>query len=293
MNLLEKDVDRFFRLYHGLLFYVNKKYNTIKSLKKPEDIFGAPFSDIVELKEKLYADPDIMDAFIKENPPRFSSQDLDIIRSWKNFVKGKFMIMSYKKDYTVFLELTDPPKAYGVLGLNSSFQEMLGPNLPVSVELTLLPYGDKITYDGTLLSDRVIFGPHMRRDFKLLLDQAQGLYGIITQLPFKPEKPEPTDLEKLKIYLKTKDSRDAYYSEIQNLISKDPELMVYYSQAMGKVEARILKRKLKDAGVTRGWFAILDNMIIAGGRSKGEVESILGEMLDEAKRKHVYIFDLK
>jgi hypothetical protein len=70
-------------------------------------------------------------------------------------------------------------------------------------------------------------------------------------------------------------------------------LMVYYSQAMGKVEAQTLKRKLKDAGVKRGWFATLNNMIIAGGRSKGEVESILGEILDEAKRKHVCIFNLK
>lgn len=293
MNLPAKDVDRFFKLYHGLLFYVNKKYNIIKSLKKPEDIFGAPFSEILELKEKLYADPEMIDTFAKENPMGFSSQDLDVIRSWKNFVKGKFMIMGYKKDYTIFLESSDPPKAYGVLGLNSSFQEMLGPNLPASVELTLLPYEDKITYDGTLLSQRVIFGPHMRRDFKLLLNQAKGLYGIITRIPFKPEKPEPTNLEKLKIYLKTNDSRDAYYSEIQDLISKDPELMVYYSQAMGKVEAQTLKRKLKDAGVKGGWFAILDSMIIAGGRSKGEVESILSEMLDDAKRKHVYIFDLK
>jgi hypothetical protein len=293
MNLLEKDVDRFFKLYHGLLFYINKKYNIIKSLKKPEDIFGAPYSDIVELKEKLYADLELIDTFVKENPQGLSSQDLDIIRSWKNFVKGEFMIMSYKKNYTVFLELTDPPKAYGVLGLNSSFQEMLGPNLPVSVELTLLPYEDKITYDGTLLSNRVIFGANIQRDFKILLNQAKRLYGIITQLPFQPEKPELTDLEKLKIYLKTKDSRDAYYSEIQDLISEDPELMVYYSQAMGKVEAQTLKRKLKDAGVKRGWFATLNNMIIAGGRSKGEVESILGEILDEAKRKHVCIFNLK
>lgn len=293
MNLPEKDVDHFFKLYHGLLFYVNKKYNIIESLKNPDDLFEAPFNDIVELKEKLYADPEIIDTFVKENPLEFSSQDLDIIRSWKNFVKGEFMIMSYKKDYTVFLEPTDPPKAYGVFGLNSSFQEMLEPNLPVSVELTLLPYEDKITYDGTLISKRVIFGPHMRRDFKLLLDQAKGLYGIITQLPFKPEKPEPTDLEKLKIYLKTKDSRDAYYSEILDLISKDPELMVYYSQAMGKVEAQTLRRNLKNAGVKRGWFAILDNIIIAGGRSKGEVESILGEILDDAKMRHVYIFDLK
>lgn len=293
MNLPEKDVNRFFKLYHGLLFYVNKRYAVIKLLKKPGDIFGAPLDDVMNLKEKLYANPEVIDAYAKENPLGFSSQDLDIIRSWKNFVKGEFLIMSYKKNYTIFLELTEPPRAYGVMGLKSSFKEMLGPNLPVSVELTLLPYEDKITYDGTLLSKRVIFGGNIRRDFKLLLDQAKGLYGIITKLPFQPEKAEPTDIEKLEIYLKTKDSRDAYYSEIQDLISKNPVLEVYYSQAMGKVEAFTLKKKLKGAGVKCGWFAVLDNMIIAGGRSKSEIESLLDEVLDDVKRKHVYIFELK
>jgi hypothetical protein len=293
MNLPEKGVDNFYRLYHGLLFYANEKFKIIEPLKKPEDIFGASLDDIMELKEKLYANPAIIDNFVTENPMGFSSQDIDIIRSWKNFIRGKFLIMSYQKNHTVFLELTDPPKAYGVLGLRSSFKEMFGPNLPISVEVTLLPYKDKIVYDGTMLSDRIIFGHNMRRAFKLQLNQAKGLYGIITELPFQPEKPEPTDLEKLKIYLKTKDSRDAYYSEILDLISKDPELMVYYSQAMGKVEAQMLKRKLKSTGVKRGWFAILDSMIIAGGRSKSEIESILGDILDRAKREHVYIFELR
>ncbi len=293
MNLPEKDVDRFFRLFHGLLLYINKKFKIIKSLKKPDDIFGAPINDVLELKEKLYSDPAMIDTFAEENPMGFPSEDLDVIRSWKNFVRGNFIIMSYKKNYTIFLELTDPPKAYGLLGLRSSFQEMLGQYLPISVELTMLPYEDKITYDGTLLSNRVIFGPNMRRDFRIHLNQAKGLYGIITRLPFEPEKSEPTDLEKLEIYLKTKDSRDAYFSEIQDLISKDPELKIYYSQTMGKVESQTLKRKLKSAGVKRGWFALLDNMIIAGGRSKGEIESALNEMLDDDKRKHVYLFNLK
>ena len=170
---------------------------------------------------------------------------------------------------------------------------MLGLDLPISAKLVLLPYKDKIIYDGTLVRDRVIYGPNMRRDFKLLLDQAKGFYGIITQLPFQEEKGELTDLERLKLYLKNRHSRDSYYHEIQDLIDKDPELKVYHSQAMGKVEAQALKKKLKATGIKSGWFAVLNNMVIAGGRSRDEVNASLDEMLAKDRKKHAYIFHLK
>jgi hypothetical protein len=293
MNLPEEDVDQFYRQYHSLLFYVNTYFNIIESLKNPDDIFRASLEKIAELKERLYAQPELIDAFVSDNPMGFSAQDLEIIRSWKNFVTGKFVIMSYQKNYAVFLDTKTPPKAYGVLALRSSFEEMLGSEVPISVQLTLLPYKDRIIYDGTIARDRLIYGPNIRKDLKLLLDEAKELIGIITQLPFQPNAVEPTDLDKLKLYLKNRQSRDAYFYEIHELIEKDPGLMAYYSQTMGKVESSALKRKLKVAGVKKGWFAILDGMIIASGRSRDEVSTILDAIMDNDKKDHVYVFNIK
>jgi len=69
------------------------------------------------------------------------------------------------------------------------------------------------------------------------------------------------------------------------LIDRDPELKVYYSQTMGKVDAQALKRKLKAAGIKSGWFVVLDNMGIAGGRSRDEVNDFLDEMLADDRKK--------
>jgi len=58
-----------------------------------------------------------MDSFVRENPLSLPSDKLELVSSWKNFVKGKFFIFRYLKDYTVFLDPRKPPKAYGVLAL--------------------------------------------------------------------------------------------------------------------------------------------------------------------------------
>jgi len=54
---------------------------------------------------------------------------------------------------------------------------------------------------------------------------------------------------------------------------------------MGKVDAQALKRKLKAAGIKSGWFVVLDNMVIAGGRSRDEVNDFLDEMLADDRKK--------
>jgi hypothetical protein len=47
------------------------------------------------------------------------------------------------KNYAVFLA-DDPPIAYGVVALTETFEEIIGPDLPMFVETVLLPFRGKI-----------------------------------------------------------------------------------------------------------------------------------------------------
>jgi len=118
-------------------------------------------------------------------------------------------------------------------------------------------------------------------------------FGIITALPFHPEKTEPSDAEKLKIYLKNESSSEIHWEEMGVLIHKDPELMSLYHQEMGKVYARTYRRWLRDIGIENGWFAVTEGLIIAGGTTKDEVEKILRDILPAEKRMFVSVFRLK
>jgi hypothetical protein len=292
MNLPESDVRLFFRLYHSLLLYVNNRYKILEGLHRPSDLHKLDPEDLKKLKDRLYGTPDLIDSFVKDNPENLPSDEQEIASTWKNFVRDRFYIVRHLKNHTVFLDSSHPPKAYGVLGMITSFEEMMGPGLPIMVDATLLPFRNQIIYDGTLLSFNIIFGSGIRRRINDSYSQAKSL-GIITALPVSSEEVKSDDSEILRGYLKTEYSRDVHHEEIWELIGKKPDLMVVYCEEMGKVHARTYRKRLKEAGVVEGWFALIDGIIIAAGKTQKEVERIMKSLLPPEKIKLVYIFQLK
>lgn len=293
MKLSREEVELFYKLYHSLLVYVNKKFDIIKGIDSLQDLRRLPPKEINKLRDRLYEHPELIDSFVVENPLNFSANELKIVSSWKNFVKGEFLIFRYLKNYTIFLDLNDPPKAYGVLALASTFEEMIGPNLPVMVEAVLLPFNGKIIYDGIIIPYNVVFGSNIRRSFNDAYQKAKSRFGIITSLPFSLKKVEQSDADKLRFYLRSERNRETYREEIEKLINKNPDLLALYHQEMGKIHARTYGKWLREIGVTKGWFAILEGMIIASGSTKDEVEKVLERILPPRKKEFVYIFQLK
>lgn len=105
----------------------------------------------------------MIDSFVRENPLNFADDELKTIKDWRDFVQGTFYIFRYLKRYIIFLDWSEPPKAYGVLALNTPFEEIFGPYLPIMVEAVLLPFEDKIIYDSTFLPYSITFGGRIRR----------------------------------------------------------------------------------------------------------------------------------
>jgi len=294
MELSEEEIVHYYDLYWALLYYADQKFKVLKNLRYPKDIGRSPLNDIMKLRDQMFDQPETIDEFVRENPMSFSSQDLEIVAGWKNYLKGRFFIVRYLKKYTVFLDTEDPPKAYGVLGLYTPLKELINwSDLPVFVDAVLLPFENKIIYDSMITPSKVTIGKGISRSIDDQYNEAKMRFGIITALPFHPEKTELTDAEKLKIYLKNENSRDIHWDEIVDLIYKGPELMTLYQQEMGKVHARTYRRRLRDIGIEEGWFAVTDALIIASGKTKDKVEKVLQDILPKEKRKFVYVFQLK
>jgi len=292
MRLSKKEAELFYKLYELLLIYANKKFNVIKNVNSREELENCTVEEVYELRNKVYEHPEIIDSFVRENPSNLSPDELKIVSEWKHFVKGDFIIFRYLKNYIIFLDLKEPPKAYGVSALDPNFEE-LRPFLPIMVEAVLLPFKNKITYDTFLIPYSITFGGGIRKTFNNAYQEAKSRFGIITSLPFSPERVEQSDAERLKFYLRSKENREMYQEEIENLINKKPELLMLYHQEMGKVHARTYGRRLREMGVKSGWFAILEGTLIASGTTKDEVERILQCLLPPEKRKFVYLFRLK
>ena len=291
MRLSEIDLELFFKLYPALLFYTNQQLNVIEGATKLDKFKGLSLEEQVEVRDALFDKPSIMDSFVAENPFKFTQEELNIVSRWRHQVRGTFYLVRYLKRHAIFLD-EKATRAYGVVALNDTFEEILGPELPVRLEALLLPFKGRIVYDGFMRYFNIFFGRGFRRDLNEDYQEAKHRYGVITSLP-PTEETERSDEELLRFYMRNEGSRMRYEEEIERLVAKDSSLLRVYHHELGKVDARRHGRRLRGLGLSRGWFAILEGIIVAGGGSRDQVEQILADIVPSEKKELAYIFQLR
>lgn len=291
MKLPEAEIQLFYKLYHPLLLYAAHKTGQVKNVALAGEIKQIPFKKLNDVRAALYGQSDLFDTFAAENPLKFSAAELDLVRAWKNFIKDKFYVVRYLKDYAVFLTGDSPAKAYGVRSLYSSFAEVFGSDLPILLETVLLPFQGKIIYDGLAAPFDIQLGSGIRQGIEESFKKAKAAHGVITSFDAPVE--EPADVALLKFYLRTQASREEHAAQIHELVQRDRSLMVLYHQEMGKITAGSYKKHLKESGVKNAWFGILEGIIIASGATKAQVEKLVEDIVPADKRDLVYFFQFK
>jgi len=183
MHLSAKQVQRFYEIWFPLLHYVNKQRQIVESFPAHWRNANVHPEVAVPIRDVLWEDDALRDAFIMDNPAGLSTDDLALVASWKHRVTGNFFVFRYLKKYTVFLSGDSPPHGYGVLGITNSIEEIVGPYLPFYVQTTLLPFEDCIIYDSLLSPYLIQFGEGIRSSLNDTYRSIQEREGIITTLP--------------------------------------------------------------------------------------------------------------
>ncbi|MCT7970890.1 hypothetical protein [Laspinema olomoucense] len=305
MQLADSDIDLFYHLYYSILIYVNQKFGLFAGCCGSEEMSELTPLQVNELRQQLYTHPYLFDLFAEENPLKIAPDLLQIVSSWHNFISGRFYIYSYHQNYAVLIADRPPSKAYGVLALDCPFPELVGSVLPVMVETVLLPFKNKIIYDGTLQPYPFYLGLSIKGSLSETYHHAVEKFGIIASLTEvaaaePPPAPQPDHQlsplshgELLKFYLQSEENRKTYEVQIQELVQKSVDLKVTYYQEMGRLYAEIYQARWREIGIKKGWIALFEEMPIASGGTKAEVEGILKKIIPADRRKFVYIFRLK
>ena len=200
MLLPPHELELFFKLHRAVMFFVNQRLKVIPDKLANADAFAALSPQVrLKVRDALNANLDLIETFTAENPAHLSDDELDIVRSWRHLVTGKFYVFRELKKYTVFLSTTSPAIAYGVLALSQPFEDLIGPYLPVMVQTVLLPFKGMIVYDGLLacLGVSLSFGPGIRRMLNESFKEAKLRHGIVSSLPMSA-KPLPLKVPKAK-----------------------------------------------------------------------------------------------
>ncbi len=191
MNLSPTDSERFYRIWWPLLYYVNTRTNLIADLPiNPESNSVNP-QEAAKIRDALWGSPEYLQGFVDENPAGLTEEDLAVAVNWSHRVSGTFIIMRHLKKHSIFLLDSPEPTAFGVLGIISPIDDVLPFAPPVMVNAVLLPFEDKIIYDGLILPYSVSFGSGIRRSLTQKLRTATELGGLVTSL-------EPEDEEEAK-----------------------------------------------------------------------------------------------
>lgn len=163
MRLSVEDVKLFYKLLYPLQFYTKEKLELLPEVKTEEEYRKLTAQQKLEVRDALYAHPELFDEFIQQNPAHLNNDELAIIRSWKQFVKGDFFIERFLKKYSIWIGDGSPSPVYGVLGIMESLDEIIHPSyLPLRVHAVLLPWKGQIVYDGVFQSYNVLFGSGIR-----------------------------------------------------------------------------------------------------------------------------------
>jgi hypothetical protein len=117
-------------------------------------------------------------------------------------------------------------------------------------------------------------------------------HGLVKSLPYKSSVTYSAE-EKLIFYLSTKESREMHLEEITDLMRKNKDLLPTYLMMMGRANSRSLKKRLKDVGVKRGWFAIADDVIVASSKTRDDLERLVENIIPNHGKDSVYIFEFK
>ncbi len=192
MQLPIQQTQRFYSIWRPLLYFANEQRRIVPSLLGADETTTLPAQEVVKIRDAIWADNSLREAFITQNPAGLSASDLALVDSWSYRLQGKFYVFRHLKKHSIFIDDKDPAGVYAVLGLYSPIAEVVGPYLPVLVQAVLLPFEDQIIYDGLVLPYNVMFGPGIRGNLKHIYEDAKERGDIITSLlpPARPARRE-------------------------------------------------------------------------------------------------------
>jgi hypothetical protein len=195
MQLSPHQTERFYRIWYALFRFVNEQRQLVPTLPNIPGEASISSSDAFKLRNALWADDTLRERFIATNPAELSPADLALVESWRYRLAGTFFIVRHLKKYSIFLVDQPPEHAYGVLGLVSPIEEVVGPVLPLLVQAVILPFEGQIIYDSLLQPYTVTFGANIRHRLNETYRTIQEREGITTML--EPSN-APTNLDEVR-----------------------------------------------------------------------------------------------
>jgi hypothetical protein len=179
MRLPPEQVERFYAVWKPLILFVNRRLRVEPALPEDESAAWDP-QMVYAVREALWANDPVREAFVAENPAGLSAADLALVASWRHRVAGTFFVFRHLKKHSILIG-GDPQQVCAVLGLANSLEEVV-PFTPCYAQTVLLPFEGSIIYDSLIVPYNVFLGAGIRRNLDHDYKDAKERGAIVTSL---------------------------------------------------------------------------------------------------------------
>ena len=180
MTLTGTEYKQFLRTHLDLLFYVGQQKNILPKQTQFKNFLDADFEIKFKCREALLNDDNILDEYIASNFDHLTTEQINILVGFKKKIKSSFVIFKYLTNYAIFIDTKDN-KFYAVKALGDTFDQFFD-NFPVNISTTLIPFKDKIIYDGFIQSSGVYYGRNMTQTMNEDYKEAKRNKQIVTKI---------------------------------------------------------------------------------------------------------------
>jgi hypothetical protein len=100
MKLSDQDAILFFDLMWSLQFFVKQRLRLLPEMTTLDAYREADGQSRMEVRNALWENPQLIQAYVKANPDKLSQEHLNIVAGWQQFRQGNYMIERHLKQYT-------------------------------------------------------------------------------------------------------------------------------------------------------------------------------------------------
>lgn len=180
MTLTEREYKEFLHAHLDLLFFVGKQLNIFSADTEFNDFVDLDLEEKFKCRQAFLENENLLDDYLSVKTDKLSSNRIGILTGFKRKIKSDFIILKCLRDSAIFMDIEDN-KFYSVKALSDPFNVFFA-DFPVLITATILPFKDKIIYDGFIQGGGLYFGPEttwtMNEDYK----KAKRKKAIVTTL---------------------------------------------------------------------------------------------------------------
>lgn len=180
MTLTNEEYIEFLETHLNLLLYVGREKGIVSSNYSMSKFRKRNMAVKFECRQALHDDPRLLEAYLTEHGSNLPTNQLETLAGFKKKIMSDFIIFKCLENHAIFIDAKDN-QFYAVKALSDPF-DIFFDEFPAHISTILLPFKNKIIYDGFMQSSNIYFGRNITHSLNDSYKQAKKNKAIVESM---------------------------------------------------------------------------------------------------------------